>query len=176
MMRSKKLAAAYNYCPQCQKKNPKAGQSPFLCQCGFANYFGPVTAVGALVVNEAGKLLLVRRAKDPGKGKWGLPGGFVDAGETGEQAVVREVQEETSLKVQWTQYLMTLPNQYDYKQIITPVIDIFYMCEVKLTDKIHLADGELDHFEWTHPTAKHLKNFAFKSNRLAVEYWLKNQS
>ena len=157
-------------------QNPNPGKTPFICPCGFANYFGPVTAVGALVVNEEGKLLLVRRAKDPGKGQWGLPGGFVDAGETGEEAVVREVAEETSLKVQWTQYLMTLPNQYDYKQIITPVIDIFYMCEVRLTDSIHLADGELDHFEWTHPSPKHLKNFAFKSNRLAVEYWLKSTS
>ena len=174
-MSSKPLAAAYLFCPQCSKKNATPSKAPFVCECGFANYFGPVTAVGALVVNENGELLLVRRAKDPGKGKWGLPGGFVDAGETGEKAVTREVLEETSLRVEETEYLLTSPNQYDYKQIVTPVIDIFYMCKVSKNNDIHLADGELDHFEWTHPSPEHLRNFAFESNRLAVEHWLKNR-
>ena len=50
----------------------------------------------ALVQNERGDLLLVRRADD---GRWAMPGGWVDPGETPEQAVVREVAEETGLQV-----------------------------------------------------------------------------
>jgi ADP-ribose pyrophosphatase YjhB (NUDIX family) len=55
--------------------------------------------VGAVVHDDAGRLLLVRRGHPPNAGTWSLPGGRVEAGETLEQAVVREVREETGLAV-----------------------------------------------------------------------------
>ena len=61
---------------------------------------GPTIAcVGAVVVDERGRLLLVRRAHEPGRGQWSVPGGRVEAGETPHQALVREVFEETQLSV-----------------------------------------------------------------------------
>lgn len=57
----------------------------------------PIIGVGALVV-EDGKILLVRRATEPLKGEWSLPGGVVEVGETLEQAVLREVREETGIE------------------------------------------------------------------------------
>lgn len=58
----------------------------------------PVVGVGAVVVSE-GKILLEKRKNEPGKGKWSIPGGLVDLGESPEQAVIREVLEETCLEV-----------------------------------------------------------------------------
>jgi ADP-ribose pyrophosphatase YjhB (NUDIX family) len=58
-----------------------------------------VPCVGAIVTDAAGRLLLIRRGHEPGKGLWSLPGGRVEPGETDEQAVVREVSEETGLVV-----------------------------------------------------------------------------
>lgn len=55
--------------------------------------------VGAVVHDRAGRLLLVQRGHDPHRGRWSLPGGRIEAGETSEQAVVREVREETGLDV-----------------------------------------------------------------------------
>jgi mutator protein MutT len=52
------------------------------------------------VHDPAGRLLLVRRGRDPHRGRWSLPGGRVEPGETPEQAVVREVREETGLDVE----------------------------------------------------------------------------
>jgi mutator protein MutT len=58
-----------------------------------------VACVGAVVHDEAGRLLLIRRGHDPHAGLWSLPGGRVEDGETIEQAVRREVLEETGLTV-----------------------------------------------------------------------------
>ena len=59
----------------------------------------PRAAVGAVVLDED-RVLLVRRGQPPGQGKWSLPGGLVDLGERHEDAVVREVEEESGLRVQ----------------------------------------------------------------------------
>ncbi len=58
-----------------------------------------VPCVGAVVLDAEGRLLLIRRGHEPHAGLWSLPGGRVEAGETLEQAVRREVLEETGLTV-----------------------------------------------------------------------------
>jgi ADP-ribose pyrophosphatase YjhB (NUDIX family) len=57
-----------------------------------------VTAVGAVVVDGGGRVLLVRRGRAPSAGTWTLPGGRVEPGESLEQAVIREVLEETAVR------------------------------------------------------------------------------
>ncbi len=59
----------------------------------------PIVGVGAVVVNDDGRVLLVKRAHEPLKGEWSLPGGGVEVGETLDAAVVRELFEETGLTV-----------------------------------------------------------------------------
>ncbi|MCC7353199.1 MAG: NUDIX hydrolase, partial [Anaerolineae bacterium] len=59
----------------------------------------PLVGVGAVVIDN-GKVLLVQRGQEPGKGTWGLPGGLVELGETAAEAVRREVVEETGLDVE----------------------------------------------------------------------------
>ncbi|MCA9131869.1 MAG: NUDIX domain-containing protein [Planctomycetales bacterium] len=163
----------YHYCPRCGSDNQTRGSIPFRClHCGFSQFFGPVAAVGGLVTNAHGELLLVRRAREPGKGKWGLPGGFVDRQESVEQALAREIMEETRLVVTHSEYLMTFPNQYNYHGVIAPVIDLFYLCRVQSLAELRLAAEELEHFEWALPTLEHLENMAFFSNRVAIEKWL----
>jgi 8-oxo-dGTP diphosphatase len=59
----------------------------------------PVECVGAVIRDEAGRMLLILRGHEPSKGLWSIPGGRIEPGETDEQAVVREVAEETGLRV-----------------------------------------------------------------------------
>ena len=58
-----------------------------------------VPCVGAVVLDDAGRLLLIRRGREPSRGLWSVPGGRVEPGESGPDAVRREVFEETGLRV-----------------------------------------------------------------------------
>ncbi len=59
----------------------------------------PLVGVGAIIFDEANRVLLIRRAKEPSKGRWSIPGGLVELGETVLDAVRREVLEETGISV-----------------------------------------------------------------------------
>jgi 8-oxo-dGTP diphosphatase len=72
-----------------------------MAEQGGTDTAGPlrVPCVGAIIRDEAERLLLIQRRNEPGAGLWSLPGGRIEAGETDQQAVVREVAEETGLAV-----------------------------------------------------------------------------
>jgi ADP-ribose pyrophosphatase YjhB (NUDIX family) len=58
-----------------------------------------IPCVGAIITDGAGRLLLIKRGHDPGKGLWSIPGGRIEDGESDADALVREVREETGLIV-----------------------------------------------------------------------------
>jgi 8-oxo-dGTP diphosphatase len=58
-----------------------------------------IPCVGAVIRDADGRLLLIKRGHEPGAGRWSLPGGRIEPGETDEQAVTREILEETGLEV-----------------------------------------------------------------------------
>ncbi|MEM2321289.1 MAG: NUDIX hydrolase [Candidatus Bathyarchaeia archaeon] len=69
----------------------------------------PLVGVGA-VVHANGRFLLIRRANEPGKGLWSIPGGLVEVGESIRDAVKREVEEETGVKVEVGHLIDVLEN------------------------------------------------------------------
>lgn len=69
---------------------------PICSQCRFAHFGTFFVAAGGAVIND-GRVLLARKAQEPALGKWTLPGGFVEEDELLEDAVVREVREETGV-------------------------------------------------------------------------------
>ena len=113
----------YKFCPQCggrlQQKIIQLKEPPRLvCRdCGFVFYLDPKLAGIAIIPWENG-LVLARRAIEPGYGLWVAPGGFVDVGETVENAVVREVQEEVFLQVRINRLL----NVYSYPGRTTVIV------------------------------------------------------
>jgi len=69
----------------------------------------PIIGVGAVIIKD-GKILLEKRKNDPGKGKWSIPGGLVELGESVEQTVMREVEEETGLEVEKPEHIDVVDN------------------------------------------------------------------
>jgi 8-oxo-dGTP diphosphatase len=66
-----------------------------------------IPCVGAVIKDPAGRLLLIKRGHEPSAGLWSLPGGRIEPGETHQQALAREILEETSLKVECVRLLGT---------------------------------------------------------------------
>ena len=97
-----------NYCPHCATSivwRLVAGRERPACPgCGFIHYEDP-KLVAVAVIPMDGKLVLGRRAINPGLGYWSFPAGYVNRGESVDDAMVREVQEETHLKVEVEQLL-----------------------------------------------------------------------
>ena len=69
----------------------------------------PIVGVGAVIIQD-GRILLEKRKNEPGKGKWSVPGGLVELGESVEQTVVREVEEETGLEVEKPEHIDVVDN------------------------------------------------------------------
>ena len=90
------------FCPKCgtaTRLELRFGlQRPVCPACGFIYFADPKVAV-AVLVDQDGQVLLVRRAGEPFRGLWSLPAGFVNAGEDPAEAAVRECAEETALQV-----------------------------------------------------------------------------
>lgn len=132
----------FKYCPKC-------GSNHFIehnfkakgCEtCGFIYYFNACSSTMALIVNDKNELLVATRAKDPAKGTLDLPGGFVDMHETGEEAVIREVKEETNLDVEEVKYLYSTTNIYTYSGFDVHTLDLVYLCKVKNTNNLKAED------------------------------------
>jgi ADP-ribose pyrophosphatase YjhB (NUDIX family) len=107
---------AYRFCPACggplerRLLKPTEPERLVCSRCGFVFYLDPKIAVGTIIRAASGRLVLVRRAIDPGYGKWVFPGGYVDRGESLTDAAMREAREECGLDVR----LDGLVNIYSY--------------------------------------------------------------
>jgi len=96
------------FCSQCgaslsYRIPPGDDRARFICgECGTVHYENPKVVVGCIPVWED-RILLCRRAIEPGLGKWTLPAGYLENGETAEQGAVRETYEEAGARVEIVQ-------------------------------------------------------------------------
>ena len=130
------------FCPFCGASDPVYdGVKALRCKaCGRRQFINAVAAVAVIIRNEQGKILLTRRAHDPGKGLLDLPGGFVDVLETVEETVRREVKEELNLELESISYLTSFPNEYLFEGTITYTADLAFVATVKDWSTLQPAD------------------------------------
>ncbi|MFV0445912.1 MAG: NUDIX hydrolase [Planctomycetaceae bacterium] len=171
------LADAFHYCPQCGVAHNQIGRNPFLCAgCGFTFYFSPIVGVVCLIETPQHEIVMLIRQRDPGKGLFGLPGGFVDAGESADDAARREVREELQLTVTRLTYQGSFPNRYRFRGIELPVADLIFHCEVESLATLKADPGEVAGVHICHPGPAELDRMAFPSNRQGLELFLKRRS
>ena len=91
------------FCPRCGNAAEVAYPRSISCpHCGYGAYYNPKPVAAAIPVTTAGEIVLLKRGFDPGKDLWTFPGGFVDLGETVEEAARREAREEIEADVELT--------------------------------------------------------------------------
>jgi ADP-ribose pyrophosphatase YjhB (NUDIX family) len=89
-------------------------------KCGYVLYLDPKVAVGTIIATENRRIVLVRRAIEPGYGQWVFPGGYVDRGEVVREAALREAKEEAGVEIR----LEGLVNIYSYAGL-APIIIVY---------------------------------------------------
>jgi ADP-ribose pyrophosphatase YjhB (NUDIX family) len=156
------------YCIACGGWLAPAGTHWICTQCARATYRNSKPCAGALIVDK-GRLLMVRRAREPWRGWWDIPGGFLDNGESPSSAVVREVLEETGLEVRPTRLFGLYIDKYLEPGEYT--LNIYYECAI-LSGTARPHD-DADAIEWF-PVDALPDNVAFPCQRQLLRDWRAN--
>jgi NADH pyrophosphatase NudC (nudix superfamily) len=156
----------FKFCPVCgAKKIFKKSEKSIQCNsCLFVYYINSAGAVAGLIFDDSKRLLLTVRGREPGKGLFDLPGGFIDIGETAEDALKREIREELNSEIENIEYLESQPNIYPFGGIIYHTLDIFFKCSLVKNSKIIAKDDIFD-FEFIKPEKINFEQIAFNSVR-----------
>jgi NAD+ diphosphatase len=122
------------------------------------------TTIG--LVFMAGKVLLLRRSRPPGEGKWDTVGGFLAGGETAEESLIREAREEIGCVVVNLRALGTYSSVYGDTGLKT--IGVAFACELESNAMIRLSD-ENSEYDWFGPAE--VPEIALRDVELAVGDW-----
>lgn len=95
--------AETRFCPRCGEAAEVDFPRRVTCaHCGYAAYYNPKPVAAVIPFDPDGRVILLRRGFDPGEGRWTFPGGFVELGESVQEAAARETDEELGIAVQLT--------------------------------------------------------------------------
>jgi ADP-ribose pyrophosphatase YjhB (NUDIX family) len=170
----------FKHCTECGSAGLWAQSSrEFVCAaCGFRHFVTPIPAACALLLDAHDRLLLTRRAHEPGLGRLCVPGGVIEGGESGEEACAREVREEVGLSLAAAEfrYWMSLPNRYPFQGFIWPTLDLFYCARVPSFDEVMADASEVCEWMAVPLPEVPLAEFAFISNAEAVRLFAEQHS
>lgn len=134
------------FCIRCGRRvrrRREAGHWRWRCAgCGWTYYGNPVVAAGAVIVRGS-RVLLVRRGRVPYKDTWDIPGGFLEADETPEAALRRELREELGVRTRALRFIGSAPDRYGPRG--TPILSLVFRATV--TGRMRHAD-DIASLQW----------------------------
>ncbi len=169
------VESPFKFCSACGKDEwVTKSDREFVCAaCGFRHFITPIPAAVALILDDQDRVLVIRRAHEPGFGLLGLPGGVIEPEETGEMAAARETHEEVGLELPASAftYYLALNNRYPFQGYTWPTLDLFYMARVPDFSRVVLQASEVSEFMICPLDEVPLEQFAFESNAEAIRRW-----
>lgn len=166
------MLKVFRFCPFCAEKLARktvSGRKRRYCAaCGFVDYENARPTAAAVIVNEQGEVLLARRAGEPFKGEWNLPGGFIEGNEHPAAGVVRELKEETGAEIELIEQIGIYLDSYnDPQQGFIYTFNIPYAARIK-RGALQARD-DTSELKWF-PLGR-LPKIAFECDRRAVVDW-----
>lgn len=159
----------FHFCPRCGSSRflPTSPRS-FRCEdCRFEFFFNVAAAAAALILDADNRLLVSVRANNPAKGTLDLPGGFLEFGESGEQALHRELLEELGTDVLVRDYAFSFPNIYHYSGLDIHTLDLFYWCHLP-QDAVLSPHDDVAALQWISIPQLNPTQFGLSSIRNAI--------
>jgi 8-oxo-dGTP diphosphatase len=158
----------WKHCPRCAGPLAIDGREAECGACGRRVYANPAPTATAVIVDDDGSVLLARRVGDPGAGKWDLPGGFIEEGESALDSLRRELEEEAGVAIEPGELLAALPDRYGDEGIFT--INFYWLARIS-AGKPSPSD-DVAKLEWFAPDALPSEDeFAFRNTVEALRAW-----
>lgn len=128
---------AFTFCPACASPRLRGERGRmWICpDCGF-EYFHNVATAAGIIIEVSGSIILLRRSKEPRRGMLGLPGGFIEPGESAEDGVLRECGEELGWAPNHIDFLASYPNIYRYQGIPYASCDLYFCAGATALDAV----------------------------------------
>jgi ADP-ribose pyrophosphatase YjhB (NUDIX family) len=161
---------SWRFCPRCGGALAVSQGRGSCAACGFVVYAHSDPTACALCVDDEGRLLLVRRARDPDKGKWDLPGGFLGEGEHPLEALRRELREETGLEIEPQEFVGVFVDRYGEGEEAPATLNLYWTARV-VGGRPRAADDVCE-LRWFEPEAlPAAEEIAFRNVALAIQAW-----
>lgn len=157
----------FTFCPRCAGKLKvySDGSKRFICSvCAFTLYKNPAPTVSALFIKEE-NILLTKRAVDPQKGYWDLPGGFLEENEHPKEGLKREMKEELGVEIIIGDLFDIVMDWYEFQGERISTLNLYYFATMKNTDM--RPDDDISEAKWfslAHPP----KNLSYKNNGIII--------
>lgn len=163
---------AYKFCPRCGGKLVQKKKNLLICQkCGFEFYINSLPCNGVIIENEKGEIMLVKRKYPPMKGYWDWPGGFIDAGESLEDSVKREIKEELGIEIGTQRIIGVYKGKYEFQGILHDIIGIAVSTKI-ISGEIKVSD-DVEGYKFFQPQEILKMDLAFEAIRLGIADYLK---
>lgn len=158
------------FCPKCAHPlRYESGDLSICAACNFHHYDAPRPTSAAIIVNKNGHILMVKRAIEPQKGLWDLPGGFVESKESAEESVIRELKEELGVDIrrESIRYFASYPDDYAYDGMQYQIFGLTFIVEVP-EDTTFTPDDDVSEARFFAPEEAPLDAIAFSSMKQSV--------
>ena len=164
--------ARFQFCPSCGKSRVEEfKRNGMRCKdCGFLYFHNCASAAAAIIETKKGIVVTVR-AEEPKSGFYDLPGGFVNYGESIEQALIREVREELNLEINDLRYFGSFPNIYYFHGITYFTTDAMFLAKAPSLARLRI-NKEVSEIFFAKPGEIDLDKIAFESIKNGVRRYL----
>lgn len=163
---------SWKHCPRCGADLDvrDEGAEAECERCRFRYYASSKPTASALVLDDEGRVLLAKRKHEPDKGKWDLPGGFLDEGEDPREALKRELSEETGLEIEPVEFFDFVVDRYGDDDDAQHTLNLYWVARIRSGEPT--PDDDVEELRWFGRDELPPKEaLAFRNNAQVLSRW-----